>query len=191
MAISNLNSIYETRTYGNISALKNRKTEEKENAPSVSAMTADKATGQKTDSVEISAEGLLAITSEKKISDSGLEEQEAREDAGSDVSEETAAADSTAENSDGSSGKVAVNEGKRARQIAAAKDQAQIQQVLALLRKDLSDCKAGREKGWCDDSEIAKVEALISRAQARISEVPRKSDESRGGLDAFAMASLM
>ena len=191
MAISNLNSIYENRTYGNISAVKNRKTAEKENAPSVSAMTADKATGQKTDSVEISAEGLLAITSEKKISDSGLEEQEAREDAGSDVSEETAAADSTAENSDGSSGKVAVNEGKRARQIAAAKDQAQIQQVLALLRKDLSDCKAGRENGWCDDSEIAKVEALISRAQARISEVPRKSDESQGGLDAFAMASLM
>ena len=66
-----------------------------------------------------------------------------------------------------------------------------IQHVLSLLRKDLSDCKACREKGWCDDSEIAKVEALISRSQARISEVPRKSDESQGGLDAFAMASLM
>lgn len=51
MEISNLNSIYENRTYGNISAVKNRKTAEKENAPSVSAMTADKATGQKTDSV--------------------------------------------------------------------------------------------------------------------------------------------
>lgn len=90
-------------------------------------------------------------------------------------------------------GKVAVNEGKRARQIAAAKTQDQVRQVIALLKKDLSDCKAGLEKGWCDESEIAKVEALMNKAEARLSQVPEKSNEedSQGGLDEFAMASLM
>ncbi len=90
-------------------------------------------------------------------------------------------------------GKVAVNVGKRMRQIAAAKSRGQLQQVLALLQKDLSDCKAGLEKGWCDESEIAKVEALISKAEARMSQVPQKSgqEKEQGGLDEFAMASLM
>lgn len=63
-------------------------------------------------------------------------------------------------------------------------------QELALLQKDLSDCKAGLEKGWCDESEIAKVEALMNRAKARMSEVPQEA-EQEGGLDEFAMASLM
>ncbi len=65
------------------------------------------------------------------------------------------------------------------------------QQVLALLEGDLSDCKAGLENGWCDESEIAKVEALISRAKARMSQVPQESADDQGGIDAFTMASLM
>lgn len=79
------------------------------------------------------------------------------------------------------------------RQIAAAKSRGQLQQVLSLLQKDLSDCKAGLEKGWCDESEIAKVEALISKAEARMSQVPQESgqEKEQGGLDEFAMASLM
>ena len=90
-------------------------------------------------------------------------------------------------------GKVGVNEGKRMRQIAAAKSRGQVQQVLALLQKDLADCKAGLEKGWCDEAEIAKVEALISRAEARMSQVPQENsrENGQGGLDEFAMASLM
>lgn len=88
-------------------------------------------------------------------------------------------------------GKVAVNVGKRARQIAAAKSREQIQQVLALLREDLADCKAGLAKGWCDESEIAKVEALMNQAKARLSQVPQKSDDSQAGIDAFDLASLM
>lgn len=79
------------------------------------------------------------------------------------------------------------------RQIAAAKSRGQVQQVLALLQKDLADCKAGLEKGWCDEAEIAKVEALISRAEARMSQVPQENsrENGQGGLDEFAMASLM
>ena len=79
------------------------------------------------------------------------------------------------------------------RQIAAAKSRGQVQQVLALLQKDLADCKAGLEKGWCDEAEIAKVEALISRAEARMSQVPQENsrENGQGSLDEFAMASLM
>lgn len=89
-------------------------------------------------------------------------------------------------------GEMDIHEGKRRRQIAAAQSRGQVQQVLALLQKDLSDCKAGLEKDWCDESEIARVEALIAAAKDRMSQVPQESrKDSQGGLDAFAMASLM
>ena len=89
-----------------------------------------------------------------------------------------------------SGGKVAVNVDKRARQIAAAKCQSQVQQVIALLRQDMADCKAGLSKGWCDESEIAKVQALLNSAQARMNQVPREAEEEPG-LSEFDMAGLM
>lgn len=168
--------------------------------------------GQKEDSIEISSEGRLAAeqvrdalglaepnsdeTGDKGISDGQDEDILFDEPGGSRISngqDDKAVSgeqDETA-SSEKQGGKVAVNEGKRLRQIAAAKSRGQIQQVLALLQKDLSDCKAGLEKGWCDESEIAKVEALISRARERMSQVPQESQENQGGLDEFAMASLM
>lgn len=168
--------------------------------------------GQKEDSIEISSEGRLAAeqvrdalglaepnsdeTGDKGISDGQDEDILFDEPGGSRISngqDDKAVSgeqDETA-SSEKQGGKVAVNEGKRLRQIAAAKSRGQIQQVLALLQKDLSDCKAGLEKGWCDESEIAKVEALISRAKERMSQVPQESQENQGGLDEFAMASLM
>ena len=90
-------------------------------------------------------------------------------------------------------GRVAVNENKRARQIVAAATKEQVQQVLTMLQKDLSDCKAGLEQGMCDESEIAKVEALMSRAKARLSQVPKEADleNPQESLSAFLMASLM
>lgn len=89
-------------------------------------------------------------------------------------------------------GKVAVNVGKRMRQIAAAADRSQLQEVMELLKIDMADCKAGLEKGWCDESEIAKVESLIAKVKEKMSQVPQTSDnENAGGLDAFAIASLM
>lgn len=96
------------------------------------------------------------------------------------------------ETSEREGGKVAVNVGKRMRQIAAAADRSQLQQVMELLKIDMADCKAGLEKGWCDESEIAKVESLIARVKEKMSQVPQTSDnENAGGLDAFAIASLM
>lgn len=168
--------------------------------------------GQKEDSIEISSEGRLAAgqvrdalglaepnsdeTGDKGISDGQDEDILFDEPGGSRISDGqddkavSGEQDETA-SSEKQGGKVAVNEGKRLRQIAAAKSRGQVQQVLALLQKDLSDCKAGLEKGWCDESEIAKVEALISRARERMSQVPQESQENQGGLDEFAMASLM
>ncbi len=101
-------------------------------------------------------------------------------------------AEEVPEISESEGGKVAVNVGKRMRQIAAAADRSQLQQVMELLKVDMADCKAGLEKGWCDESEIAKVESLIARVKEKMSQVPQNADnENTGGLDAFAIASLM
>lgn len=75
-------------------------------------------------------------------------------------------------------GSVAVNEGKRLRQIAAAKNPAQIQMVLSLLNTDLSDVKRGKENNMCDDDEIAKVEALIQQAQQKASQIQAENGGS-------------
>ncbi len=168
---------------------------------------------QKEDSIEISPEGRLAAGQARDAlepADSGVDGADhpgisegqypdmacdkPTEGSAFDKAEDTALSGEQDEvgNSEKQGGKVAVNEGKRRRQIAAAQSRGQVQQVLALLQKDLSDCKAGLEKGWCDESEIAKVEALIAMAKERMSQVPQESRENRqGGLDAFAMASLM
>ena len=65
-----------------------------------------------------------------------------------------------------------------------------MQQVIALLQKDMADCKAGLEKGWCDEAEIAKVQALLQSAQARLSQVPQQAEEELG-ISEFELAGLM
>lgn len=75
-------------------------------------------------------------------------------------------------------GRVAVNEGKRMRQIAAAKNPAQIQMVISMLNKDMSDVKSGKEKNMCDDDEIAKVEALLQQAQQRAYQIQAENNSS-------------
>ncbi len=77
-----------------------------------------------------------------------------------------------------SGGWVGVNVGKRMRQIAAAKTPAQIQMVMSMLDTDLSQVKDGKAQGMSDDEEIAKVEALIQRAQQRASEIGAQSEEA-------------
>ena len=75
------------------------------------------------------------------------------------------------------SGKVAVNEGKRARQIASAKTPAQIQIVINLLKKDVSDCESGLSNDMCDENEVKKAKALLQKAMERLSEVSGKEQE--------------
>ena len=124
----------------------------------------------KVDSIEISEEGRLAAEQEKAA--------------------EPAAEENEEEVSESQGGSVAVNEHKRARQIAAAKCQDDVRQLIALLQKDMADCKAGLEKGWCDEAEIAKVQALLNSAQARLSQVPRET-EYELGISEFDLAGLM
>lgn len=165
MYISGQNNIYGNPVNGKFFDVKKLKKTEKEEKELYTEEAAQKDPDQREDSLEISPEGRLAAAQEQDDPETSEEQ----------------------------SGKVAVNEGKRMRQIAAAKSRGQLQQVLALLQKDLSDCKAGLEKGWCDESEIAKVEALINRAKDRMSQVPQNDgpENEEAGLDEFAMASLM
>lgn len=185
MFLSGLNNVYGNQANGKAFGIKApEKTGTKESRTAAEKNDPENP-DQREDSLEISLEGRLAAA----------EEQEGQTLAGSVTGDQDPAGPGAAdpETSEKQGGRVGVNEGKRARQIAAAKSRGQVQQVLALLQKDLSDCKAGLEKGWCDESEIAKVEALINQAKARLSQVPQENsrENGQGGLDEFAMASLM
>ena len=196
MYISGRNNIYRNpvnEKFFDIKKLEKAKKEEKGSR----AETAEKTDSDlREDDLEISPEGRLAAVLEQEAreqADSGIEAREKQSASKEQEETEIAEKQDDPEVSEEQGGKVAVNVGKRMRQIAAAKSRGQLQQVLSLLQKDLSDCKAGLEKGWCDESEIAKVEALISKAEARMSQVPQESgqEKEQGGLDEFAMASLM
>lgn len=205
MYISGRNNIYRNPVNQKFFDIKKLKRAEKEEKELRTETTEKKYPDLREDDLEISPEGRLAAVLEQEVREqtgSGIEAQEKQDDpeilgdqsvSGKPEDPENAEKEDDPEVSEEQGGKVAVNVGKRMRQIAAAKSRGQLQQVLALLQKDLSDCKAGLEKGWCDESEIAKVEALISKAEARMSEVPQKSgqEKEQGGLDEFAMASLM
>ncbi len=196
MYISGRNNIYRNpvnEKFFDIKKLEKAKKEEKGSR----AETAEKTDSDlREDDLEISPEGRLAAVLEqeaRELAGSGIEAREKQSASKEQEETEIAEKQDDPEVSEEQGGKVAVNVGKRMRQIAAAKSRGQLQQVLSLLQKDLSDCKAGLEKGWCDESEIAKVEALISKAEARMSQVPQESgqEKEQGGLDEFAMASLM
>lgn len=92
-------------------------------------------------------------------------------------------------------GKVAVNEGKRLRQIAAAKNPAQLRMVMGLLNGDLSDCENGLQMGMCDENEVAKVKALMQKAQQRMSELSNadsgSGSEEEEAFDSFSINMLM
>ena len=88
------------------------------------------------------------------------------------------------------SGSVGVNVGKTARKIAAAKTRDQLRMVISEIKNDMQEVKAGMEKGWCDESEMDKVNMLMSMAQNRMGEVEdREATPEEENL--FAMASLM
>ena len=88
------------------------------------------------------------------------------------------------------SGKVGVNVGKTARKIAAAKTTSQLRAVIAEIKGDMQEVKAGIEKGWCDESEMEKVNSLMAQAQNRMGQVEdREATPEEENM--FAMASLM
>lgn len=90
------------------------------------------------------------------------------------------------------SGKVAVNQGKRARQLASAKTPEQVQVVINLLKQDLSDCEAGLSEGMCDENEVKKVKAMLAKAEERMSQVSGKEPEQQEeGAGSFLINMLM
>lgn len=181
---NSLYGIYEQKTDNNVSGRRGHKraaagecrtTSETEERATGAEKETEEAAVWTEDCVEISEEGRLAAEQEENTQASdGAETVEQEKDS----------------TSTQISGSVTVNEGKRARQIAAAQSREQIGQVMALLQRDMADCRAGLQKGWCDESEIAKVEALINKAMARRSELPQKTEDSMDEL-AFHIASLM
>ncbi|NBI60212.1 hypothetical protein D3Z53_19685 [Lachnospiraceae bacterium] len=196
MYISGRNNIYRNPVNEKFFDIKKLEKAEKEEKGSRTETAEKTYPDLREDDLEISPEGRLAAVLEQEAREqagSGIEAREKQSASKEQEETEIAEKQDDPEVSEEQGGKVAVNVGKRMRQIAAAKSRGQLQQVLSLLQKDLSDCKAGLEKGWCDESEIAKVEALISKAEARMSQVPQESgqEKEQGGLDEFAMASLM
>ena len=88
------------------------------------------------------------------------------------------------------SGKVGVNVGKTARKIAAAKTKTQLRVVIAEIEGDMQEVKAGIEKGWCDKSEMEKVNSLMTQAQNRMGQVDdREATPEEENM--FALASLL
>ncbi|MBQ3543837.1 MAG: hypothetical protein IJA34_02435 [Lachnospiraceae bacterium] len=106
------------------------------------------------------------------------------------TSESEGAENISEEESETVSGKVGVNVGKTARKIAAAKTKTQLRAVLAEITNDMKVVKAGIEKGWCDETEMDKVNSLMSMAQSRMGQVEdREATPEEENM--FAMASLM
>ena len=88
------------------------------------------------------------------------------------------------------SGKVVVNVGKTARKITAAKTTSQLRAVIAEIKGAMQEVKAGIEKGWCDESEMEKVNSLMAQAQNRMGQVEDREATTEEE-NMFALASLM
>lgn len=88
-------------------------------------------------------------------------------------------------------GSVGFNEGKRARQLAAAKTIENVQIVMNILQTDLRDCQVGLENGMCDENEVNKVKAMIEKAKQRLAEVSGNENSSYADENAFSMSMLM
>lgn len=70
---------------------------------------------------------------------------------------------------------VAVNEGKRRRQIAAAATRNDMQAVIAILEQDLQEVENGLKQNMCDEAEVAKVKRLIEAARERLGTLPDRA----------------
>lgn len=77
-------------------------------------------------------------------------------------------------------GSVAVNEMKRAAQIANSKTMADIKMVMNLLAEDMEDCKRGLRQGLCDEEEVNKVRRLIEKAEKRQMEIEANGSSPMG-----------
>ena len=113
------------------------------------------------------------------------------EDVKTEETEETEKAEDTSDKeSEKVSRSIGVNVAKTARKIAAAKTTSQLRAVIAEIKNDMQEVKEGIKNGWCDKSEMEKVNSLMAQAQNRMGQVEdREATPEEENM--FALASLM
>ena len=121
----------------------------------------------------------------------GLSVKWLEEDVKTEETEETEKAEDTSDKeSETVSRSIGVNVGKTARKIAAAKTTSQLRAVIAEIKNDMQEVKEGIENGWCDETEMEKVNSLMAQAQNRMGQVEdREATPEEENM--FALASLM
>ncbi len=134
----------------------------------------------------------------KEVTEQPIEQVEITEQEDVVVTEESTEQEDVAEQKDNSSNvesvssstSISVNVGKTSRKIAAAKTKAQLQAVMAEIRSDMQQVKAGIESNACDQSELNKVNSLMNMAQRRMGSVQDRQATAEEQTD-FAMSSIM
>ena len=121
----------------------------------------------------------------------GLSVKWLEEDVKTEETEETEKAEGTSDKeSEKVSRSIGVNVAKTARKIAAAKTTSQLRAVIVEIKNDMQEVKEGIKNGWCDKSEMEKVNSLMAQAQNRMGQVEdREATPEEENM--FALASLM
>ena len=121
----------------------------------------------------------------------GLSVKWLEEDVKTEETEETEKAEDTSDKeSEKVSRSIGVNVAKTARKIAAAKTTSQLRAVIAEIKNDMQEVKEGIKNGWCDKSEMEKVNSLMAQAQNRMGQVEdREATPEEENM--FALASLI
>ena len=121
----------------------------------------------------------------------GLSVKWLEEDVKTEETEEMEKAEDTSDKeSEKVSRSIGVNVAKTARKIAAAKTTSQLRAVIAEIKNDMQEVKEGIKNGWCDESEMEKVNSLMAQAQNRMGQVEdREATPEEENM--FALASLM
>ncbi len=135
------------------------------------------------DTVEISKDARHLYDLQKSMETSDTNNVSAPEDEANEPSEED-------NESTSSKTSMAINVGKLARRLAAAKTRSQVQSVLTAIQSDLRECESGKAQGAdVDEESVAAAERLLQQAEQRLSEVdgrePTPEEET-----ASALASL-
>ncbi len=77
-----------------------------------------------------------------------------------------------------STGKVAFNAEKRARQLSAANSKNQVRSLINLLQIDLKQCEDGVKNLMCDEDEVKKVQKMLEEAEKLLSKVDENPEEN-------------
>ena len=141
----------------------------------------------KYDVIEISKEGLEQLQIQQEHKAESSKEETSIEDIAQLIEEETSVEDLGEEENRG----MAINVGKLARKLAAARTREQVQAVMQEIRQDIDECEAGREQGaTVEEANINAAKNLLSQASQKVSQVSNHEATPEEEM-AFLMAGLM